>query len=93
MPGVAFVDEPEHAESNFWLNTLLLDEEDEGRRDEVLELTNRSGIQTRPAWTPMHRLPMYAACPRANLGVAESLARRLISLPSSAILGEAHAAT
>ena len=34
----------------------------------------------------MHRLPMYRECPRMDLSVAESLERRLINLPSSAIL-------
>jgi hypothetical protein len=32
----------------------------------------------------MHRLPPYAATPRAELPVAESLERRLINIPSSA---------
>jgi hypothetical protein len=30
----------------------------------------------------MHRLPMFAAAPRMDLGTAESLERRLINLPS-----------
>jgi perosamine synthetase len=32
----------------------------------------------------MHQLPMFASCPRGGLGVAESIERRLINLPSSA---------
>jgi dTDP-4-amino-4,6-dideoxygalactose transaminase len=32
----------------------------------------------------MHQLPMYADCPRMPLAVTESLAGRVISLPSSA---------
>ena len=51
-----------------------------------LSATNKSGIMTRPAWTLMHRLPMYAACPRMDLAVAESLERRIINIPSSAFL-------
>jgi len=35
----------------------------------------------------MHKLPMYAHCPRMTLTVAESLERRLINLPSSSYLG------
>lgn len=86
--GLAFFTEPEHADSNYWLNVILLDEREEGRRDELLETTNRNGIQTRPAWTLMHRLPMFKDCPRMDLGTAEGIARRLINLPSSALLGE-----
>ena len=53
-------------------------------RDEVLTALNAAGFGTRPAWTLMHRLPMFAACPRGDLRVAESIERRLINLPSSA---------
>ena len=37
-----------------------------------------------PLGTLMHRLPAFAACPRAALQVAESIERRLINIPSSA---------
>ena len=87
MRGIAFFPEPEHARSNYWLNSLLLDEAGADARDAILELTNKSGIQTRPAWTLMHRLPMYQSCPRMDLGTAEGIARRLINIPSSAVLG------
>jgi len=50
----------------------------------LLGALNEAGIMARPAWTLMHRLPMYAACPRMELPVAEDIERRLINLPSSA---------
>jgi perosamine synthetase len=34
----------------------------------------------------MHRLTMYADCPRANLPVVEQLAASVINVPSSAAL-------
>ena len=82
--GVSFFTEPEHAKSNYWLNVLLLDEQHAGQRDALLELTNRNGIQTRPVWTLMHRLPMFQQCPRMDLSTAENISRRLINIPSSA---------
>ena len=69
--------------SNHWLNTLLLDEDRAEMRDEVLRALNAVGIAARPAWTPMHRLPMYSDCPRMPVPVAERLARCIINLPSS----------
>lgn len=90
IEGVRFMEEPSFARSNYWLNALLLDEACCGERDGLLELTNAEGVMTRPAWTLMHRLPMYDNCPRMELSVAEGLARRLINIPSSAFLGEAH---
>jgi len=87
VPGVRFVTEPDGAHSNYWLNTILLDQAHAGQRDALLALTNDAGIMTRPAWTLMHKLPMFADCPKMDLSVAESLERRLINIPSSAMLG------
>jgi len=86
IAGLRFVSEPEFARSNYWLNTLLLDEEMATARDRLLALTNDAGIMTRPAWTLMHRLPMFSGCPRMDLSIAESLERRIINIPSSAEL-------
>jgi perosamine synthetase len=87
VEGVRFVNEPADTASNYWLNAILLDEDSEAARDEVLEATHAAGLLTRPAWTPMHQLPMFAAAPRADLAVTETIHRRLINLPSSAVLG------
>ncbi len=88
ISGLAFVTEPSYGKSNYWLNAVMLDEEHADQRDALLDLTNRNGIQTRPSWTLMHRLPMYTECPRMDLSVAESIERRLINIPSSAVLGK-----
>lgn len=82
VPGMRVFTEPAECRSNYWLNVLLLDPANEGRRDAVLEATNAAGITTRPAWTPMHRLPMFASAPRMDLCAAESIDRRLLNLPS-----------
>lgn len=84
VPGVQFSREPEGTTSNYWLNAILLDEAHAAARDELLTALNASGFGARPTWTLMHRLPMFTACPRGDLGVAESIERRLINLPSSA---------
>lgn len=84
--GASFFEEPEFAQSNFWLNVLLLQNNRSGNLNELLEHTNRCGIMTRPVWTLMHRLPMFQNCPRMDLSVAENLARRIVNLPSSANL-------
>ncbi|WP_239031634.1 LegC family aminotransferase [Geomonas diazotrophica] len=87
VSGVRFVEEPTFARSNYWLNVLLLDRCAAGERDKVLELTNSAGVMTRPAWTLMHKLPMFANCPRMELDAALDLEARLINIPSSAFLG------
>ncbi|MEK6806061.1 MAG: LegC family aminotransferase [Pseudomonadota bacterium] len=85
--GVSVLHEPPQARSNYWLNTLLLDQPDLALRDAALVGLNDAGIRARPAWTLMHKLPMYSVCPRMPLPVAELLEARIINLPSSASLG------
>jgi perosamine synthetase len=81
--GVRLMTEPEGCISNYWLQTLLLEEAEMALRDRVLQATNDAGIMTRPSWRLMSRLDMYRDCPSAPLPVAESLERRLINIPSS----------
>lgn len=87
ISGIKFFLEPAGCQSNYWLNTLLLDKEYAGQRDVLLQATNDAGVMTRPAWTLMSKLLMFAGCPKMDLSVAESLERRLINIPSSAMLG------
>jgi perosamine synthetase len=82
VPETRFFVEPPFATSNYWLNVVLLDSTLSGQRDAVLEATNAAGLMTRPAWTLMHKLPMYASSPRMDVSVAERLEQRLINLPS-----------
>ena len=88
LAGVRTIAEPSGTRSNFWLNALLLDNDDESLRDTVLAACQAADIGARPAWTPMHRLPMYRSAPRDDLSLTESLCRRLINLPSSPRLAD-----
>jgi len=83
VQGVTVFKEAEFAKSNYWLNTLILDEQYAPERDTILELSNASGIMTRPAWTLMNKLPMYRNCPHMDLGEAETLEKCIINVPSS----------
>ena len=76
--------EPSDCESNYWLQTLVLSDAVADQRDAILQATNDAGQMTRPAWRLLHQLEPYQECPRAPLPVAESLAQRIINLPSSA---------
>ncbi|WP_407275476.1 LegC family aminotransferase [Halothiobacillus sp. DCM-1] len=80
--GWAFVLEPRGARSNYWLNALRM--ADQATRDAFLAATNAAGVMTRPLWTPMHRLPMYATCARSPLPMTEALADTVVNVPSSA---------
>lgn len=87
MDHVKFFREPSFAQSNYWLNALLLDEESAELRDPILSETNDLGIMTRPVWTLMSKLPMFGECPKMDLTVAESIEHRLINIPSGVAIG------
>ncbi|MBW8636210.1 LegC family aminotransferase [Hoeflea sp. WL0058] len=87
LDGVTIFREPEGCQSNYWLNTLILDPDRAGERNALLDELNEAGFMCRPVWSLLHRLPFYSDCPRTSLPVVEDLERRIISLPSSACLG------
>ena len=83
LPGVELVAEPAQCQSNYWLQTLLLDTEQSSQRDPILKATNDAGLMTRPVWTLMHELTQFKDCPRMDLAGVKSLSQRLINIPSS----------
>ena len=73
--------------SNYWLQTIVLSEKYVSELPSVIESAQEVGLQLRPAWTPLHQLTPFMQCPRTDLSVTENLAKRIINIPSSAILG------
>jgi aminotransferase in exopolysaccharide biosynthesis len=79
--GVRFITEPPDAKSNYWLNAILFNNRSE--RDEFLEYSNDNGVQTRPAWTLLYKLPPYQGCQYMETPNAEYIEDRLVNIPSS----------
>ncbi|GAA6133785.1 LegC family aminotransferase [Oceaniserpentilla sp. 4NH20-0058] len=79
-----FVVEPEYAKSNYWLNSIII--EDKSERDRFLEVTNSNNIMTRPVWKLMNTLPAFSNCIQGNLDMSISLEKSLINLPSTPII-------
>ena len=81
LDNIQFVGEPEESCSNYWLNTILLNNKEE--RDKFLEFTNSNGIMTRPAWRLMNQLEMFNNCQCGDLSNSLFLQDRLVNIPSS----------
>ena len=79
--GIEFVREPASAQSNYWLNAIVLGSVEE--RDAFLEYSNGQGIMTRPLWKPMVDLPMFSDCQHDGLAMSRWLEERVVCLPSS----------
>ena len=69
------------AAPTFWLYSIRA----RGRRtrEEVFEDLRQRGIDSRPIWTPLHRLAPYADAPRLGGEVAEALFADALSIPCS----------
>lgn len=78
---LSFVQEPENCRSNYWLNAVIC--ENKAHRDELLDLTNKQGVMTRPIWALMNHLDMYKSSRSGDLSNAEWLEARVVNLPSS----------
>ncbi len=86
IDGVNLFSEPENSKSNYWLQTIILENGFENELEDILKNTNKKNIMTRPAWNLIHQLDMYADSPKSPLPVSESLSKRIINIPSSAFL-------
>ncbi len=76
-----FISEPSDSISNYWLNAILLKNEEE--RDQFLDYAYSQKVMCRPAWTLMNKLPMFVNCIYSTLNVANAIEKRLVNIPSS----------
>ena len=65
--------------STYWMISILA--ENEATRDKLREYLSDSGIETRPAFNPVHLMPMYFK-ENETFPVAADLGTRGINLPS-----------
>lgn len=86
IPGIGFQPVAPWAEPTPWLYCVTVDEGRFGRsRDELMEILAGSGVETRPFFYPVHRLPPYvpADSAPADLPVTEHLAATGMNLPTA----------
>ncbi|AHM58418.1 putative PLP-dependent enzyme possibly involved in cell wall biogenesis [Flammeovirgaceae bacterium 311] len=81
MTGMEFFKEEQDAKANYWLNVLLLESREE--RDAFLTEANQNGVMVRPAWTLMHKLPMFRDSQHDDVAVSQWAEDRLVNIPSS----------
>lgn len=92
--------------SNFWLNTILIDEElnvkskefveeDDFSPNRNVELLRRvlsdAKIETRPLWKPLHSQPVYKDVEALSNGISEQIFKCGLCLPSGPWVSEADA--
>ena len=78
--GIEFFTEHKNSLSNYWLNSILLDNKNE--RDSFLQYSNDNNILSRPIWIPMNKLKMFKDCQVGNLDNTKYFEDRAVSIPS-----------
>ena len=73
----------ERYDSNYWLNTIIVDPARTGTDYEVIRqhLESRN-IESRPLWKPMHTQPVFSGAPAYVNGVSEEIFSKGLCLPS-----------
>ena len=70
-------------DSNYWLNTILIDPDKAGVDYETVRQHLEScNIESRPLWKPMHTQPVFSGAPSYVNGVSEQLFGMGLCLPS-----------
>ncbi len=92
--------------SNFWLNTILIDEELNVKSKEFVEeedfspnrnvellrrVLSAAKIETRPLWKPLHSQPVYKDVEALTNGISEQIFKCGLCLPSGPWVSESDA--
>jgi dTDP-4-amino-4,6-dideoxygalactose transaminase len=89
LPGIAFMPEAPWGRSSRWLTAMLIDPAGFGMgADGLRRVLAAEGIETRPAFKPLHMQPVFRDAPRVGGAVAEALFARGLCLPSGSGLGQ-----
>jgi aminotransferase in exopolysaccharide biosynthesis len=83
IEGLSLVKEPVNCRSNYWLQTLLLDQNISYLRDSILQATNLAGYMTRPAWVLLNELTPFKDYPSMDTTSSKLLSTRIINIPSN----------
>jgi len=76
--GIEYHKASENVKHSYWMFTILVNSEEE--RTKLRKFLSERGIETRPAFHPVHTMPMYLE--NEPYPVAEDLGKRGINLPS-----------
>lgn len=81
-PFIQLAPEKSWAKSSFWLYAIVLKKKNV--RNRLMKFLDNEGIETRPFFTPMHKLPMYRR--EGDFRVSDYISENGICLPSAVTL-------
>lgn len=81
--GITVSIEKEWAKNCFWLYSIVVEDDYEISRDDLIKKLNDNGIQSRTFFYPVHLMPPYKDCKHGNMSVTEEISNKGVNLPSS----------
>ena len=78
---ISFIEGPEGALSNYWLNTIQFKNKEE--RDTFLTMSNDQNVMTRPCWELMNHLEYLNTESMSHFENAELFSKTLVNIASS----------
>lgn len=86
IPGITTPPEKEWAKNTYWMYSILIKDEFPLKRDDLQKKLKEAGIDSRPLFPPIHKMPIYHS-DTIHL-VSEMLSKKGLNLPSSVNLSE-----
>lgn len=83
VDGLSIFKEGKNIKSNYWLQTLVLDNKQKKIKNKILHYCYKKKIYLRPAWKLISKLKPYRKCQRMDLSGAKDIYDRVVNLPSS----------
>ena len=83
IKGISIYRESKNANSNYWLQTLILDKNKSILKNKILKESHKKLIFTRPVWKLISDLKPYKKSQKMNLSGAKEIYNRIINIPSS----------
>lgn len=75
--------ESKNTKSNYWLQTVILKQNNIKFRNYIIKNFIRKGYKVRPVWKLLHKLKHFKNFPKMNLSTSINLEKNIINLPSS----------
>ena len=83
MKGISLYKESKSANSNYWLQTLILNKNNINLKNKILKESHKKLIYIRPVWRLISELKPYKKEQKMNLSGAKEIYNKIINLPSS----------
>jgi perosamine synthetase len=83
IEGVKLYTEKKFSKSNYWLQTIILDQKNSHLKNKLIKEGHKKKIYMRPAWKLITELKPYKKKQKMNLSGAQNIYKTVINLPSS----------